>query len=62
MCLPSNTIFTLLESFLTLFSKLLVVPRLAYAILSVVNLALRTSVYSSLPCRVAFLAFSLAYV
>jgi hypothetical protein len=62
MCLFSNAISTLLENFLTLSSKLLVVPRLARATLSVVDLALGTSVYGSLPYRVASLAFSLAYV
>ncbi len=62
MCMPSNAISTLLENFLTLSSKLLVVSRLACATLSVVNLALGTSVYSSLPCYIASLAFSLAYV
>ena len=62
MCLPGNAVSTLLDSFPTLSGKVLVVPHLVRAMLSVINLALGTGVCGSLPCHVASFAFSLAQV
>ena len=53
---------TFLDSFPTFSGKLPVVPRLARAMLSVVDRALGSGVCGSVPCRVVSLAFSFARV
>jgi hypothetical protein len=53
---------TFLDSFLTFSGKLLAVPLLARATLSIVDRTLGSSIYGSLSCLVASLAFSLAHV
>jgi hypothetical protein len=60
--LPGNAVSTFLENFPILSGKLLVVPRVMRAMLSVVDLTLGIGVWGSSPCRVASLAFSLARV
>ena len=62
VCLPGNAVLTFLECLPTLSGRLLVVPRLARATLSVVDLTLGSCVCGSVPCRVASLAFCLARI
>ncbi len=61
VCLPGSAVSTLLESFPTFSGNLLVVLLLGVVTLSVVDRTLGTGVCGSLACRVASLAFSLAW-
>jgi hypothetical protein len=62
VCLPGSAMSTRLDSFPTFSGRLFVGPRLARAVLSVVDRALGSGLCGTLPCRVAPLAFSLAHV
>ena len=62
VCLPGSAVSTLFENFPTFSGKLLVVPRLARATLSVADRTLKSCVCDSVPRYMASLAFSLARV